>query len=139
MGNLIFHLYGVSFSTVISIEFGAHVCVYTGMPDDEILRAEMVSQLCMNDRTHSSLLDLVSFQHNVYIQYDIIYHESHCPLFSNDHLCSITDPSRLLKVSDHISCVLKIGLDCSSRSRRIRTLRAVWCRAAVVLRRCCLL
>ena len=31
-----------------------------GMADDEILRAEMVSQLCMNDRTHSSLLDLVS-------------------------------------------------------------------------------
>lgn len=55
------------FSAVTSIEFGAHVCVCTGMPDDEILRAEMVSQLCMNDRTHSSLLDLVSFQHNVYI------------------------------------------------------------------------
>lgn len=33
----------------------------TGMTDDEILRAEMVSQLCMNDRTHSALLDLVSF------------------------------------------------------------------------------
>lgn len=33
----------------------------TGMADDEILRAEMVSQLCMNDRTHSSLLDLISF------------------------------------------------------------------------------
>lgn len=32
-----------------------------GMTDDEILRAEMVSQLCMNDRTHSSLLDLISF------------------------------------------------------------------------------
>lgn len=32
----------------------------TGMTDDEILRAEMVSQLCMNDRTHSALLDLVS-------------------------------------------------------------------------------
>ena len=31
------------------------------MTDDEILRSEMVSQLCMNDRTHSSLLDLVSF------------------------------------------------------------------------------
>lgn len=31
------------------------------MTDDEILRAEMVSQLCMNDRTHSSLLDLISF------------------------------------------------------------------------------
>lgn len=31
------------------------------MTDDEILRAEMVSQLCMNDRTHSALLDLVSF------------------------------------------------------------------------------
>lgn len=30
------------------------------MTDDEILRAEMVSQLCMNDRTHSALLDLVS-------------------------------------------------------------------------------
>lgn len=34
----------------------------TGMTDDEILRAEMVSQLCMNDRTHSALLDLVSFK-----------------------------------------------------------------------------
>ncbi|XP_061091060.1 E3 ubiquitin-protein ligase ubr3 isoform X3 [Conger conger] len=31
----------------------------TGMTDDEILRAEMVSQLCMNDRTHSSLQDLI--------------------------------------------------------------------------------
>nr|XP_033800346.1 E3 ubiquitin-protein ligase UBR3 isoform X5 [Geotrypetes seraphini] len=30
-----------------------------GMTDDEILRAEMVAQLCMNDRTHSSLLDLI--------------------------------------------------------------------------------
>uniref|UniRef100_A0A6Q2WS24 E3 ubiquitin-protein ligase n=1 Tax=Esox lucius TaxID=8010 RepID=A0A6Q2WS24_ESOLU len=34
--------------------------IHLGMADDEILRAEMVSQLCMNDRTHSSLLDLVS-------------------------------------------------------------------------------
>uniref|UniRef100_A0A8C2K2G9 E3 ubiquitin-protein ligase n=1 Tax=Cyprinus carpio TaxID=7962 RepID=A0A8C2K2G9_CYPCA len=33
--------------------------VHLGMSDDEILRAEMVSQLCMNDRTHSSLLDLI--------------------------------------------------------------------------------
>ncbi|XP_053090023.1 E3 ubiquitin-protein ligase ubr3 isoform X2 [Pangasianodon hypophthalmus] len=33
--------------------------VHLGMTDDEILRAEMVSQLCMNDRTHSSLLDLI--------------------------------------------------------------------------------
>lgn len=32
------------------------------MSDDEILRAEMVAQLCMNDRTHSSLLDLISFK-----------------------------------------------------------------------------
>lgn len=39
------------------------VCLSAGMSDDEILRAEMVSQLCMNDRTHSSLLDLVSFHH----------------------------------------------------------------------------
>lgn len=39
------------------------LCVIAGMSDDEILRAEMVSQLCMNDRTHSSLLDLVSFHH----------------------------------------------------------------------------
>ncbi|XP_064185933.1 E3 ubiquitin-protein ligase ubr3 isoform X4 [Anguilla rostrata] len=35
--------------------------IHLGMTDDEILRAEMVSQLCMNDRTHSSLLDLISF------------------------------------------------------------------------------
>ncbi|KAI7808282.1 putative E3 ubiquitin-protein ligase UBR3 [Triplophysa rosa] len=33
--------------------------IHIGMSDDEILRAEMVSQLCMNDRTHSSLLDLI--------------------------------------------------------------------------------
>ncbi|XP_034641939.1 E3 ubiquitin-protein ligase UBR3 [Trachemys scripta elegans] len=33
--------------------------VHLGMTDDEILRAEMVAQLCMNDRTHSSLLDLI--------------------------------------------------------------------------------
>lgn len=35
--------------------------IILGMSDDEILRAEMVAQLCMNDRTHSSLLDLISF------------------------------------------------------------------------------
>uniref|UniRef100_A0A8C8K7D5 E3 ubiquitin-protein ligase n=1 Tax=Oncorhynchus tshawytscha TaxID=74940 RepID=A0A8C8K7D5_ONCTS len=41
--------------------------IHLGMADDEILRAEMVSQLCMNDRTHSSLLDLVSslFYHGI--------------------------------------------------------------------------
>ncbi|XP_028846793.1 E3 ubiquitin-protein ligase ubr3 isoform X4 [Denticeps clupeoides] len=33
--------------------------LHLGMSDDEILRAEMVSQLCMNDRTHSALLDLI--------------------------------------------------------------------------------
>ncbi|XP_056653257.1 E3 ubiquitin-protein ligase UBR3 isoform X7 [Monodelphis domestica] len=33
--------------------------LHLGMTDDEILRAEMVAQLCMNDRTHSSLLDLI--------------------------------------------------------------------------------
>uniref|UniRef100_A0A665VIK7 E3 ubiquitin-protein ligase n=1 Tax=Echeneis naucrates TaxID=173247 RepID=A0A665VIK7_ECHNA len=33
--------------------------IHLGMTDDEILRAEMVSQLCMNDRTHSTLLDLI--------------------------------------------------------------------------------
>ncbi|XP_030642259.1 E3 ubiquitin-protein ligase ubr3 [Chanos chanos] len=33
--------------------------IHLGMSDEEILRAEMVSQLCMNDRTHSSLLDLI--------------------------------------------------------------------------------
>ncbi|XP_043343694.1 E3 ubiquitin-protein ligase UBR3 [Cervus canadensis] len=33
--------------------------LHLGMSDDEILRAEMVAQLCMNDRTHSSLLDLI--------------------------------------------------------------------------------
>uniref|UniRef100_A0A8D2Q989 E3 ubiquitin-protein ligase n=1 Tax=Varanus komodoensis TaxID=61221 RepID=A0A8D2Q989_VARKO len=36
--------------------------LHLGMTDDEILRAEMVAQLCMNDRTHSSLLDLISLQ-----------------------------------------------------------------------------
>ncbi|ERE72018.1 E3 ubiquitin-protein ligase [Cricetulus griseus] len=36
--------------------------LHLGMSDDEILRAEMVAQLCMNDRTHSSLLDLISFK-----------------------------------------------------------------------------
>uniref|UniRef100_A0A8D0CHZ5 E3 ubiquitin-protein ligase n=1 Tax=Scleropages formosus TaxID=113540 RepID=A0A8D0CHZ5_SCLFO len=35
--------------------------IHLGMADDEILRAEMVAQLCMNDRTHSTLLDLISF------------------------------------------------------------------------------
>uniref|UniRef100_A0A3Q3VP00 E3 ubiquitin-protein ligase n=1 Tax=Mola mola TaxID=94237 RepID=A0A3Q3VP00_MOLML len=33
--------------------------IHLGMTDDEILRGEMVSQLCMNDRTHSALLDLI--------------------------------------------------------------------------------
>uniref|UniRef100_A0ABM5EWZ9 E3 ubiquitin-protein ligase n=1 Tax=Pogona vitticeps TaxID=103695 RepID=A0ABM5EWZ9_9SAUR len=33
--------------------------LHLGMTDDEILRAEMVAQLCMNDRTHSALLDLI--------------------------------------------------------------------------------
>ncbi|XP_075896013.1 E3 ubiquitin-protein ligase ubr3 isoform X1 [Nelusetta ayraudi] len=33
--------------------------IHLGMTDDEILRSEMVSQLCMNDRTHSALLDLI--------------------------------------------------------------------------------
>lgn len=33
--------------------------IHLGMTDDEILRAEMIAQLCMNDRTHSSLLDLI--------------------------------------------------------------------------------
>ncbi|CAL9690267.1 unnamed protein product [Knipowitschia caucasica] len=33
--------------------------IHLGMSDDEILRAEMVSQMCMNDRTHSALLDLI--------------------------------------------------------------------------------
>uniref|UniRef100_A0A6I8NTV7 E3 ubiquitin-protein ligase n=1 Tax=Ornithorhynchus anatinus TaxID=9258 RepID=A0A6I8NTV7_ORNAN len=36
--------------------------LHLGMTDDEILRAEMVAQLCMNDRTHSSLLDLISLK-----------------------------------------------------------------------------
>ncbi|KAM4698256.1 LOW QUALITY PROTEIN: E3 ubiquitin-protein ligase UBR3 [Rhinophrynus dorsalis] len=35
--------------------------LHLGMTDDDILRAEMIAQLCMNDRTHSSLLDLISF------------------------------------------------------------------------------
>ncbi|KAM4626256.1 E3 ubiquitin-protein ligase UBR3 [Discoglossus pictus] len=33
--------------------------LHLGMTDDEILRAEMIAQLCMNDRTHSSLLELI--------------------------------------------------------------------------------
>ncbi|XP_069791779.1 E3 ubiquitin-protein ligase ubr3 isoform X2 [Narcine bancroftii] len=33
--------------------------IHLGMTDDEILRAEMVAQLCMSDRTHSTLLDLI--------------------------------------------------------------------------------
>lgn len=56
-----------NFQAFIEMEILAHVilslCLSAGMSDDEILRAEMVSQLCMNDRTHSSLLDLVSFHH----------------------------------------------------------------------------
>uniref|UniRef100_A0A670HV14 E3 ubiquitin-protein ligase n=1 Tax=Podarcis muralis TaxID=64176 RepID=A0A670HV14_PODMU len=39
-------------------------CLMVRMTDDEILRAEMVAQLCMNDRTHSSLLDLISLEQN---------------------------------------------------------------------------
>ncbi|RXN07156.1 E3 ubiquitin- ligase UBR3-like protein [Labeo rohita] len=58
---------------VILCSLRIHLGAYhlsNGMSDDEILRAEMVSQLCMNDRTHSSLLDLVSFLHKnmMYLQ-----------------------------------------------------------------------
>ncbi|MEQ2272014.1 E3 ubiquitin-protein ligase ubr3 [Xenotaenia resolanae] len=45
--------------------------IHLGMTDDEILRSEMVSQLCMNDRTHSALLDLVSFTNMLKMYYII--------------------------------------------------------------------
>uniref|UniRef100_UPI003590070B E3 ubiquitin-protein ligase UBR3 isoform X3 n=1 Tax=Myxine glutinosa TaxID=7769 RepID=UPI003590070B len=35
------------------------VRLHLGVADDEILHSEMVSQLCMGDKTHSSLLDLI--------------------------------------------------------------------------------
>ncbi|CAM9941400.1 unnamed protein product [Lampetra planeri] len=38
------------------------VRTHLGMSDEEALRAEMVAQLCMSDKTHSNLLDLISFQ-----------------------------------------------------------------------------
>lgn len=35
--------------------------VFLGLTEQEILRQEMVAQLCMGDRTHSQLVDLISF------------------------------------------------------------------------------
>lgn len=34
---------------------------FQGLTEKEILRQEMVAQLCMGDKTHSQLLDLISF------------------------------------------------------------------------------
>ena len=34
---------------------------FPGLTEKEILRQEMVAQLCMGDKTHSQLLDLISF------------------------------------------------------------------------------
>lgn len=48
---------------IILLYNGFLISVILGMTDDEILRAEMVAQLCMNDRTHSSLLDLISLEY----------------------------------------------------------------------------
>ena len=36
-------------------------CCLAGLPDPEILRKEMIAQLCMGDKTHSQLVDLISF------------------------------------------------------------------------------
>ena len=36
-------------------------CFATGLRDQEILRQEMIAQLCMGDKTHSQLVDLISF------------------------------------------------------------------------------
>ena len=36
-------------------------CCTTGLRDQEILRQEMIAQLCMGDKTHSQLVDLISF------------------------------------------------------------------------------
>ena len=33
-----------------------------GLTEREILRQEMVAQLCMGDKTHSQLVDLISFR-----------------------------------------------------------------------------
>ena len=60
---------------------------FTGMTDDEILRAEMVSQLCMNDRTHSALLDLVSFNTQQLLLKEHLY-QVHLNLFIGQ-VCSI--------------------------------------------------
>ena len=37
------------------------MCFIEGLTDQEILRKEMVAQLCMGDKTHSQLVDLISF------------------------------------------------------------------------------
>lgn len=63
-----FHILSIIIIKYVIIFYNASLCrlilflIILGMSDDEILRAEMVAQLCMNDRTHSSLLDLISFK-----------------------------------------------------------------------------
>ena len=37
------------------------ILIFQGLTEKEILRQEMVAQLCMGDKTHSQLLDLISF------------------------------------------------------------------------------
>ena len=39
-------------------------CRLAGLTDPEILRKEMIAQLCMGDKTHSQLVDLISFLRN---------------------------------------------------------------------------
>ena len=40
---------------------GCNILIFPGLTEKEILRQEMVAQLCMGDKTHSQLLDLISF------------------------------------------------------------------------------
>ena len=40
--------------------FNTHTLSSTGASEEEILRQEMVAQLCMANRTHSQLVDLIS-------------------------------------------------------------------------------
>ncbi|XP_075927773.1 E3 ubiquitin-protein ligase UBR3 isoform X3 [Petromyzon marinus] len=44
---------------VLLLGVRTHLGISNGMSDEEALRAEMVAQLCMSDKTHSNLLDLI--------------------------------------------------------------------------------
>ena len=40
--------------------------VFIGLTEKEILRQELVAQLCLWDKTHSQLVDLISFETIIY-------------------------------------------------------------------------